>query len=135
MDFEAALRTRLLAAEAVTALAGDRVDWGEHDQRRQQQPDVLLQTIVAPRDQHMGGEQALRYAIVQVACSAGTSPDKVALREAVIAALLPAAEVETMRFRRGFIDAVRDRSSDRGEGRGFVHRDEIDFKFWFSGGD
>lgn len=132
MNWEQALRQRLLAAAPVAALVGDRVDW----RRRQQDgalPAVLLTIVSDPRPQHLEGFQPARESRVQFDCLASgangkTRAEVVALREAVIAALAPAATIGGISFGRSTFDAVRDLGEETESG--FVHRDSFDAYIW-----
>lgn len=133
MDFEQALRQRLLDAAAVAALAGRdargalSIDCGL---RRQESPlpAVTLRVASDPRPQDLDGFVSLRQSRVQVDCRASSRATVAALREAVIAALVPAGAFHGVNFGRGLVDQVRD-LGEHGE-TGFVHRDSIDFLIW-----
>jgi hypothetical protein len=88
MDFEAALRARLTGASAVALMVGQRVSWEDRPQETAL-PAITLGFVLDPRDQHMGGFQSLRRALVQIDVWATTFSSKKAIKEAVIAALAP----------------------------------------------
>ncbi len=127
MSFETALRSRLKAAGAVTAIVGQRIDWTERPQRSAY-PAVVLQIVSDDRSQHMKGFNGFRPTRVQIDCFALKADTKVTLREAVIAAVVPAASVSPATFLRAFVNNVIDRSENTETG--FVHRDLIDLTFW-----
>lgn len=132
MNWEQALRQRLLDETAVAALVGSRVDWT----RRAQDgalPAVVLTLVSDPRPQHLEGFEARRQSRVQIDCLASgangkTRAEVAALREAVIAVLAPAATVGAITFGRSTFDPVRDLGEDTESG--FVHRDSFDAYIW-----
>ena len=125
--FDEALRSRLLVDSALAALIGTRVTWTIRPQGAPY-PAVVLSLISDGRPQRMKGFQALRDTRVQIDCYAETALSKLAVREAVIAAIAPAAVVAGTTFARCFIEAVRDRGDD--STTQFIHRDSIDATFW-----
>lgn len=127
MSFETALRTRLKDASPVAAIVAARIDWTVRPERSAY-PAVVLQLVADGRPQHMKGLQTYRPTRVQIDCFAESAAQKTALREAVIAAILPEAEVSGTSFRRATINTVRDLSAN--SETGFVHRDSIDALFW-----
>jgi hypothetical protein len=128
MDMEGALRARLLAAAPVAALVGDRVYWVDRPQA-ETLPAITLQIIDEPREQHMGGFQAMQSVVVQLDVWAASYSSAKALKEAVIAALVPAASGNGIDFRRAFVRA-RD-LSERTE-TAFIYRPSLDFTFFYS---
>lgn len=127
MSMETALRARLKSAGAVTAIVGTRIDWTERPQRSAL-PAVVLQVVADSRAQHMAGFAGFRATRVQIDCFAVKRDTVVQLREAVIAAAVPAAEQDGIEFLRAFVNAVRDRGEN--SETGFVHRDLIDLTIW-----
>lgn len=127
MTMETALRSRLKAAGAVTAIAGSRIDWTERPQRSAY-PAVVLELAADGRPQNMGGFDGFRPTRVWVNCFAETADVKVTLREAAIAALVPEATSGSVHFRRAFVNNVIDRSENTETG--YVHRDLVDMTFW-----
>ena len=124
MDWQAALRARLVAAAPVTALVGSRIYWVDRPQASAL-PAITLQTISDDRPQHMKGFIGLNPARVQVdlwTASYGAAAD---LAEKVIAALAPADTANGIRFERAFVDGKRD-LGERVETQ-FIHRASIDF--------
>lgn len=130
MDMEQALLRRIVDDSAAGAMLSDRVYWEERPQS-DGYPAVTLQTISAPRDQHMKGFQALQRARVQADVWALSYGDKKAVTEALIAAVVPRTEVHGVKFRRAMIAFDGDRPAG-GEGEPFIHRRQIDFFLWFS---
>jgi hypothetical protein len=133
MDFEGALRARLLSAAPVVALVADWRDtkaiyWVDRPQASAL-PAITLQTIDDDRAQHMGGFQSMQRALVQVDIWAATYAAGKALKEAVIAALVPAASGNGIDFRRAF---VRGRDLSEQTETQFVHRPSLDFTFFYS---
>lgn len=127
MTFETALRTRLKDNAPVAALVGTRIDWTVRPQKTAL-PALVLTLISDNRAQHMGGFNGFRETRVQVDCYAGTAKLACELRDAVIAAIAPAATVSTTEFLRSFINNVIDRSEN--SDTGFVHRQLVDVNIW-----
>lgn len=127
MSIEVALRARLLAASAVTAAVGTRIDWTQRPQATAL-PAIVLQVVSDARPQTMKALQEYRPTLVQVDVFAKTRGEVVTIREAAIAAVLPAATQSGVSFRRAMIDSVRDLSTNTD--MGFVHRDSIDITLW-----
>jgi hypothetical protein len=121
---EEALTARLLAATGLAALVGDRISWVERPQG-EALPALTLQVISDPRPQHMQGFQDYRAARVQVDVWAADYLSAKQTSEAVIDAVVPAAEVAGIKFGRSFVDDARD-LSERTETR-TIHRKSIDF--------
>lgn len=126
MSMETALRTRLKSAGAVTTIVGTRIDWTKRPQRSAM-PAIVLQIVSDDRSQHMAGFNGFRPTRVQIDCFALDDPTKVALREAVIAAVVPEAAGD-VNFLRAFVNNVIDRSENTETG--VVHRDLIDLTIW-----
>lgn len=89
MDWKAALRTRLLADGPLGALVSTRIDWVERPQGKTL-PAVTLQCIGDGHEQHLKGFESLRPARVQYDVWADTYADATALKDALIAAAVPA---------------------------------------------
>lgn len=123
MDWQAALRARLIAAAPVAALVGQRIYWVQRPQAAAL-PAITLQTISDDRPQHMKGLQELRASRVQLDVWAETYGSTRQVSEAAIAALLPEQTGNGIRFERTFVAAVRD--SGEQTGTTFVHRTTID---------
>ena len=124
MDWQAALRARLVAAAPVTALVGSRIYWVDRPQASSL-PAITLQTISEDRPQHMGGFIGLNPARVQVDVWGTTYAQVADLSEKVITAIVPANTANGIKFSRAFIDAKRD-LGERIE-TAFIHRISIDF--------
>ena len=124
---EIALRARLLADAGVSALAGTRIDWGVRAQGSTA-PCIVLTTVSDSRTQHMAGFDTFRTTRVQADCYALKKAESVALREAVIAALIGAADQSGVSFLRAFVNTVVDRGEHTETG--FIHREQIDLSIW-----
>lgn len=107
MDWQAALRARLVAASAVTALVGQRVYWVDRPQGHAL-PAVTLQTVSEEREQNLKGFEGLQRARVQVDIWARSYAEQRQVTEAVIAALITAAAQGGIQFTRAMIDGLRD---------------------------
>ncbi len=128
MDFEGALRSRLTSAAPVTALVGQRVYWIERPQSSAL-PGITLQMVDDERGQHFGGFHSLQRAVVQVDVWASSYASGKAIKEAIIAALVPEVTANGVKFQRAFV-AARD-LSERTETQ-FIHRPSMDFTFHYS---
>lgn len=128
MDFESALRARLLAAAPVTSLVEQRITWVNRPQGSAL-PAITLQIIDDDRAQHMAGFQGLQRVVVQLDIWATSYGQGKALKEAVIAALAPENTSNGIHFERAFVRA-RD-LSERTETQ-FIHRPSLDFTFHYS---
>ena len=126
MDWQGALRARLIAAAPVTALVAQRIYWVDRPQAAAL-PAITLQTITQLRPQHMGGFDGLDFARVQIDVWALTYGAVQPIVEAVIAALVPAHSGNGIRFDRAFIDSIRD-LGERTETQ-FIHRASLDMIF------
>lgn len=127
-DMEAALLARIKADATVAGLVGTRVTWVDRPQTTAL-PAITLQTIVAPRAQHMGGMQDTQQATVQADVWAKSYGSARAIREALIAAVSPATEHGGVAFDRAF-SASRDGGED--VSGTFVHRHKIDFRLTYA---
>lgn len=128
MDMEGALRFRLIAAQPVAALIGNRVAWIERPQQ-DALPGVTLQLVTDARGQSITGFDGLQSGDVQIDVWAATYGQGKAIKEAVIAALAPPAIVAGIRFTRGFFTA-RDLSEKTDTQ--FIYRPSIDFTFHYA---
>lgn len=137
MTFEGALRRRLMDDAATIALVGRHpgdngpsIDWTV---RRQGAPlpAVVLQTISDGLPQNYDGFDAVRPTRVQAKCLASDKTTAIALRKAVVAALVPAGTYSGVLFERAQIDPVRDLSAQTETG--FVHCEAIDFNLRHNG--
>jgi hypothetical protein len=128
MDMEAALRARLLAAGPVTALVGQRVTWVERPQAAAL-PAITLQNVTDERTQNFSGFDDLQPGYVQVDVWALTYAAAKAVKEVVIAALVPAGVQNGVRFARGFVSAqdLSERTDTQ-----FLYRQSIDLTFHYA---
>jgi hypothetical protein len=123
MDWQGALRARLIAAAPVTALVVQRVYWVDRPQASDL-PAITLQTISEERPQHMKGFDGLDVSRVQLDCWATSYSQAQALKEAALAATVGEHTGNGVRFERAFIDSIRD-LGERVETQ-FIHRASID---------
>lgn len=119
------LRTRLKNDPTVSGLVANRIDWLKRPQASAL-PAITLQTISDPHPQHMGGNQVTRQTLVQVDCWALKYADVRAVSDAVIAALVPAADVDSVRFLRSFVENERDGGEDSPNGT--IFRVSVDLR-------
>lgn len=103
MDWQAALRARLVAASPVTTLVGQRVYWVERPQGSLL-PAITLLTIGDTREQHLKGFDTLQGARVQVDIWAANFASARAVTEAMLAAIVPAETSNGITFSRAMVD-------------------------------
>lgn len=128
MDFDSALRARLLLDSAVGWIVGERVHWVLRPQGGPL-PAIVLQTISDPRPQHLKGFQQLRETRVQVNCDATSHAATKQLAEVAICALVPEGEVFGVRFDRAFVEQFDDEAEETPTG--FIHRSRFDLRCWW----
>lgn len=122
-DFAAALRTRMLADPAVSAVT-TKIHWGVVPQDTPR-PYVRLQTISDPRPEHLKGYDLARVTRVQCDCFAATYGAARDLAEKVIEALAAPGVTGGIRFGRIKAAGPIDLGEDV-EGVGYVHRASVD---------
>jgi hypothetical protein len=127
VSWEAAVITRLLEDPAVAAIIGDRAEWDDRAPDGAL-PAIMLQTITDERPQNHDGFDPFRATRVQVNCLARTKTAAVALREVVIAALIPPATVGDVTFLRSFVDAGGSDAEQNPSGR--ICRERSDLIIW-----
>lgn len=123
MDWQGALRARLLAASPVTALVAQRIYWVDRPQAAAL-PAITLQSISEDRPQHFAGFDGLDVNRCQVDVWAASYAQVQQVKEAVIAALVPESTANGIHFARSFLDSIRD-LGERTETM-FIHRASID---------
>lgn len=139
MDWQAALRARLIAAGPVAALVATytpnggsptkAIFWVDRPQLSDL-PAITLQIITEARPQHMLGFVGLDASMVQMDIW-GTSYAQVQqLKEAAIAAVIQENTANSVRFARAFVDSIRD-LGERVETQ-FIHRSSVDLIFHYS---
>lgn len=126
MDMPAALRARIIGASTA---AGTRVTWVDRPQAAEL-PAVTLQIVSDQRPQHLKGFDPLRGTIVQIDCWGETYAAVTALKEAVLAAVVPGAAANGIRFDRAIVDSERD-LGERTETQ-FIHRSSVDLVLWWA---
>ncbi|MEE4452863.1 tail completion protein gp17 [Novosphingobium resinovorum] len=131
---ETALRRRLMDAAPVTQLTATWegfpcIFWSVRPDGSPF-PAIVLTLVYDDRSQNFAGFNTFRSSRVQIDCYALDYPTVAALREAVIAAVVPepAAEIQGVRFLRAFINTVVDRGDQTDTG--FVHRQLMDITVW-----
>jgi hypothetical protein len=136
MNFTGAVRTRLLAAGGLAALVARRIYWELRDQGGAL-PDVTVTVVSDPRDQHFAGFQGSRGTWTQFDCRGRTKDEATAVRDAVLAAIVPEAVVGTgpaVTFQRA--QEVRSRGSFDRAPTGDVSgqfREMIELTLWHDG--
>lgn len=126
MDFEGALRARVTGASTT---AGTRVTWDERPQAAAL-PAVTLQDAADQRPQHLKGFDELKPRLVQIDCWAATSTARAALREAVLAAVVPENTSNGIRFDRAIVEVITG-GGERVETQ-FIYRARMDLTFWWA---
>lgn len=129
MDWQGALRARLIAAAPVAALVGDRIYWVDRPQASSL-PAITLQTITEDRPQTMAGFDGLDRSLVQMDVWGASYAQVQQAKEAAIAAVMGENTANSIRFARAFIDTIRD-LGERLETQ-FIHRASIDLIFHHS---
>jgi hypothetical protein len=128
MDMDFALRARLIAASPVRALVAQRVTWVQRPQASAL-PAITLQLVTDDRTQSFAGFDGLQPGYVQIDAWALSYVAAKALKEVIIATLVPAGEQDGVRFTRGFVTA-RDLSEQTDTD--FIFRHSIDLTFHYS---
>ncbi len=124
MDWQGALRARLIAAAPVNSLVAGRVYWVDRPQASAL-PAITLQTVFEDRPQHMMGFTGLDASTVQIDVWGKTYAEARQVAEAVIAAVVTESTSNGVRFERAFVDQIRD-LGERTE-TAFIHRTSLDF--------
>lgn len=123
MDWQGALRARLVNNGPVAALVAQRIYWVDRPQG-QPLPAITLQTISEQREQHFAGFDGMDVSRVQIDVW-GTSYGEVqAIKEAALAAVIGSNTSNGVHFERAFVDSIRD-LGERVETQ-FIHRASID---------
>ncbi len=126
MDMQGALRARITGAATTV---GTKVYWVDRPQTSAL-PAVTLQIISDLREQHLKGFQSIRGTRVQVDCWGTTYSQVTALKEAVLAAIVPENLSNGIRFHRAIIEGERD-LGERVETQ-FIHRASVDLIIWWA---
>lgn len=128
---EADLRTRLLAASAVTLIVTTRVSWATRPQSTRL-PAITLLLISPGRKYNHAGADNLKESRVQVDCWATSHLQASQLADAVIATLEPEATVGTTIFSESLLDAGRDFDPESLDGGVTAYRRSLDFMVWWT---
>jgi hypothetical protein len=127
MELYEAVRTRLLATPAVTALVGSgedaRIFWNRRDQGSELPALVLTAAGGEPDDLDLDGEGDIQESRIQGSCLAGSYIAARGLAKAFADALLDEADVDGFLFWGGDAERPLDRGADT-IGNAFVH--EVD---------
>lgn len=134
MTMETALRRRLMGAAPVTQLTATWegfpcIFWSVRPDKSPY-PAIVLTLVYDDHSQNADGFNTFRYSRVQVDCYAEDYPTVAALRNAVIAAVVPepTETIQGVRFLRAFVNTVVDRGDQTDTG--FVHRQLLDVTVW-----
>ena len=128
-DMQDALVRRLIADDAVSNIAGDRLEWVNVPQGTPR-PYGRLQTISDPRPITLEGEQEFRETRVQADCFADDYGTARALAYAIIKTMRAGGVPSDIVFGRTTAEGPRDLGEDTPEG--FVHRASVDLLVWHS---
>ncbi|GLV22007.1 hypothetical protein TomMM35A_18600 [Sphingobium sp. TomMM35A] len=131
MDFQTALRARLIADEAVAAIAAARVYWVERT-KGSAYPAITLQVISDPRSSHLKGFDGARSTRVQMDCWATSYGAALQLARAAIAALAGPAAILGKKFGNALVEGQRDLSEPVADGS-TIHRQSVDLIIWHVG--
>lgn len=127
MNWQQALRQRLLDAPAVSAIIAARATWRVRPADGPL-PALVLTTVSDPRPQTLKEFYPRRESRVQLDCYAATQAEVSALCDAAIAALAPGGAFSGIKFGRANFDPVRDLGTETETG--FVHRYSFDILIW-----
>lgn len=127
MNWEQALRSRLLDDANIAGEVGTQVAWSLAPQKWKP-PFIVASLISDVRDQHFKGFQVLRSSRVQVDCYGLDRASTVTIREFALAAIADGGTFDGVRFDRIADVSVRDLGANTDTG--FVHRDSIDALIW-----
>lgn len=111
------LVTRLTGDTAIAALVGEAVSWFGRS-RGDGLPALVLTKVSAGREYDHAGADGLDGPRVQIDCLAVTATDTVALRDAVLACMEPAATVGDTKFHNAFLEGeiwIDESEQDGGE--------------------
>ena len=131
MDFQTAVRARLIADDAVAAIVATRVYWVERA-KGSALPAITLQVISDPRPAHLKGLDGARGTRVQLDSWALSYGAALTLARAAIAALIEPATESGKRFGNARVDGQRDLSETVADGT-LVHRQSVDLIIWHVG--
>lgn len=131
MDFQTGVRARLLADDAVAAVAATRIYWVERPQKSAL-PAITLQTVSDPRPDHLKGPDGARGTRIQCDCWAESYASALSLARAVIAALQSPATIEDKKFGNARVEGQRDLGESVTDGT-FIHRQSVDLIIWHVG--
>jgi hypothetical protein len=129
MDWQGALRSRLIDDGAVAALVGNRIYWVERPQTSSL-PAITLQVITEDRPQNMNGFVGMDSNTVQLDIWGNSYAQVQQAKEAALSAIVPETIANGVSFERAFISTARD----LGEmvGTQFIHRASLDLIFHHS---
>jgi hypothetical protein len=131
---EEALRARLLATAALSALVGDRINWGLRTQGAPL-PSVDLHMITDVAQTNLAGPSGWSAARVQVDCwgrtykAARDVSDTIGPAAGADGLHCLRATLSGIRFRIFVIDRVSDTDTDSA---GVIHRTRLDLNVWWN---
>jgi len=129
MSFETAVAARLLADSDIGSIVTTRVYWQLRPQGSAL-PAIELSIVTDSRPQNYKRIERRRWTRVQAVAVATDAGTAVALREAVIAALLPPAEAGGVSFGRAQDIFVLPRLNTGAPGTDTEFREIVDLRLW-----
>lgn len=132
MSFEADLRSRLKADSGVDVLIGKKsgvksIDWNERPQGAPY-PAIVLETVFADLSQHMSGFNTFQPTRTQFRCTATDRAKAIALRNAVIACVVPEGTEGTTKFLRA--QSVNHFAQTEKSATETLHHEIVDAEMW-----
>lgn len=127
MDWQAALRARLIANGTLTTLLGGQKVYWENAPQGTALPYVTLLDVTELRPQNLKGWD-LEAARVQIDAWAATYASKQAIMEAAIAAIVPANTANSHTFQRAMVD-LGPRDIPERDGELIIFRKSADLIF------
>jgi hypothetical protein len=104
------------------------IAWGDRPQASAL-PGITFELIGGELEQHMQDFQALQRVPVQASVWSRDALEARDVRDALIAALVPAGNVGATAFRRSFVDRRRS-SFERTDDSSIIYREDVDFSVW-----
>lgn len=127
-----ALRDRLIADPAVSAIVGTRVYWIDRPQSASALPAVVLQKVSPGRTYTAKGATTLQGTRVQFDLFGLAYRDISPLYEALLTEMERPETVSGINFGMSFLDSRRDYPPEDVNGIGPVYRISADFLVWWS---
>lgn len=132
MSFEVDLRSRLKADSGVDALIGKTgsvksIDWNERPQGARY-PSIVMNVVLSELSQHMQGFNHFQPTRTRFRCTDTDRTKAIALRNAVIACIVPEATQGDTKFLRA--QGVTHYPTTQGTGTDTLHHEFVDAEMW-----